>query len=190
MNDILTSLGKLSLTFQKTSIDLALVQPRVQTTISFLNSLKSNDGPVMKQLSKALNEDLTVYNLHADKQKEEKFKREVAHRYIDNLVIHFKDCFPDVELLEAFQLFEPAHIPTQESEELYDHGVLQLETLSQHYSPSLVDSKTAEKEWSHFLPEMSNLFLGKSIGSVLSSLTSNSVLLEMYPELSKLVAAA
>ena len=79
MSDILTSLGKLSLTFQKTSMDLALVQPRMQTTIYFLNSLKSNDGQVIKQLSKALNEDLTVYNLHADKQKEEKFKREVNH---------------------------------------------------------------------------------------------------------------
>ena len=171
-----------------------------------------------------------MYNLHADKQKEEKFKREVTDRYIDNLVIHLKDSFADVELLEAFQLFEPPEIPTEESEELYGHGFLQLQTLflkyyskgcgkseptARHfdlsgpvphilciqpsfnlsdihkiyqtmfcktgcfhttdYSPSLVDSKTAEKERSH-------LFLGEIIGSVLSSLTSNSVLLETYPE--------
>ena len=84
-------------------------------------------------------------------------KREVTCRYIDNLVIHLKDCFPDAELLEAFQLFEPAEILTEVSEELYDHDFLQLKAPSQHYSPSLVYCKKAE-EWSHFLPEMSNLF--------------------------------
>ena len=51
MYDILPSLNRLSLTFQCKDIDFSVIQPRVQSTISFLQSLKTNDGPIMKQLS-------------------------------------------------------------------------------------------------------------------------------------------
>lgn len=190
LSDILTSLNNLSLTFQKRDIDMSIVQPRVESTIFFLTSLKSVDGPIMKRLPQAIDEGLAIYNLHPTLEKIEKFKRTVIRPYIDSLVDNLKDRFPHIGLLDAFQLFNPAILPVPESEELLDHGFMQLQTLLDHYSPSLVDAIKANEEWSNFLPDMIRLFTKKTYYSVLSSLTSNTVLIATYPELSKLAAAA
>ena len=190
MSDILTCINKLSLTFQR-DIDLTIVQPLVQSTIIFLNSLKTADGAIMKQLPKAFEEDLAsyVHRLNPTREKRESFNRVILCPYIENLVTNIKNRFPDIELLDAVQMFNPALLPNSDSEEFSDHGYLQLQTLLTHYSPTLVDDTLANEEWSNFLPEMVTLFSGKSIQHVLSPLTSNSVLSTAYPHLSKLAGA-
>ena len=74
LSDILPSLNRLSLTFQRKDIDISVIQPRVHSTISFLEFLKTNDGPVMKQLPKLFEEDLIIFNINATSQKREDFK--------------------------------------------------------------------------------------------------------------------
>ena len=65
LSDILPSLNRLSLIFQRKDIEFSVVQPRVHLTISFLESLKSNDGPIMKQLPKIFEEELITFNFNA-----------------------------------------------------------------------------------------------------------------------------
>ena len=189
ISDILTSVNNLSLTFQKQNVDISIVQPCVQSTIVFLNSLKVSDGAIMKQLPKAI-EDLPSYSLNPTTSQKEKLNREVLCPYIDQLVNNIKDRFPDVELLDAVQIFDPTLLPQLASESFLNHGFSQLQTLLAHYSPSLVDDTLTTQEWTNFLPEMATLFSGKSMQYVLSALVSNPVLSAVYPNISKLAGAA
>ena len=189
LSDILPSLNWLSLIFQRKDIYFSVIQPRVHSTISFLESLKSNDGPVMKQLPKIFEEELITFNFNATSEKSDNFKRLVAVPYIGSICENLSDRFPHLDILDAFQIFSPEVLPT-DSEALLDHGHAQLQTLLGNYSPSLVDAQRIEEEWAHFLPDMTMHFKEKTIDSVLASLTSNSVYRDSFTELAKLAAAA
>ena len=148
ISDILTSVNNLSLTFQKQNVDISIVQPRVQSTIMFLNSLKVSEGAIMKQLPKAI-EDLQSYSLNPTTSQKEKLNREVLCPYIGQSVNNIKDRFPDIELLDAVQIFDPTPLPS-DSESFLNHGFPQLQTSLAHYSPSLVDDTLTTQEWTKF----------------------------------------
>ncbi|KAH3701682.1 hypothetical protein DPMN_076674 [Dreissena polymorpha] len=60
-------LTKLSLSFQKKNIDIAVVQPLIQSTISQLEYLTENDGPYMTMLNSAITENhLEIKNHRID----------------------------------------------------------------------------------------------------------------------------
>ena len=189
LSDILPSLNRLSLRFQRKDIDFSVIQPRVHSTITFIESLKNNDGPMVKQLPKLFEEELLIFNINATTEKQEEFKRLVTVPYIDSICENLSNRFPQLDILDAFQIFNPEVLPT-DGEALLDHGHAQLQTLLGNYSPSLVDAHKTEEEWEHFMPEISTRFKGKDITSVLASLTSNSVYKDSFPELAKLAAAA
>ena len=92
-----------SLTFQRKDIDFSVIQPRVYSTISFLQSLKANDGRIMKQLPKLFEEELIIFNFSATSEKKD--KRLVTVPYIDSICENLSDRFPQLDILDAFQIF-------------------------------------------------------------------------------------
>ena len=112
LSDILPSLNRLSLIFQRKDLDFSVIQPRVHSTISFLESLKTNDGPMMKLLPKTFEEELNAFNINTTGEKTENFKRVVIEPYIDSICENLSSRFPHLDILDAFQIFNPELLPS------------------------------------------------------------------------------
>ena len=74
----------------------------------------------------------------------ERFKKFVYDKYLHTLSEHIAHRFPDVELLEAFSLFDASTIP-EELELHGSHGQSELQVLIDHYGPHNVVHPEAAK---------------------------------------------
>ena len=73
-----------------------------------------------------------------------RFKRNVYDKYLQTLSEHIAHRCPDVELLEAFSLFDASTVP-EELELHGSHGQSELKVLNDHYSPHNVVHPEAGK---------------------------------------------
>ena len=118
LSDILPSLNRLSLIFQRKDLDFLIIH----STISFLESLKTNDGPMMNQKHLKRNVMPSTSILLGRKQKISK-----EWSLSPTLTVYVKSRFPHLDILDAFQIFNPELLPSSESEVLLDHGHGQLQ---------------------------------------------------------------
>ena len=143
--DILPPLANLSKAFQRKNLDYTLVQPLVSGTNSTLQNLKSTPGHHFATLDHVLATDLEPFAIHAPAV--DTFKTSSHDKYLDVVKSHLKRRFPDVELFEAFSIFDGKNWP--EELQLYHYGLEHLVTLANHLT-TLVDLDELKREWELF----------------------------------------
>ncbi|XP_071793337.1 zinc finger protein 862-like [Asterias amurensis] len=139
--DVLTATNHLSMAFQKNDISFATVRTRIQDCLDTLDGFKTQPGFFLEELEKELDEN--DGNFHGESinfqatrgdngQDQGEIFKQVRNNFLGHLEKNIHSRFPDVELLEAMQIFEPAAYPDN-SNALTIWGNNHLQTLLNHF---------------------------------------------------------
>lgn len=155
--DIMPILTKLSLSFQKKNIDIAVVQPLIQSTISQLEYLTENDGPYMTMLNSAVTENhLEIKNhiISMTKNKATHFKS-IRAEFIQQVISQLHRRFPehDTSVIRALAILGMKGITFVEKDKLLTHGKEEIQILCEKYGQQgsqcvpYVDEAKVKMEW-------------------------------------------
>lgn len=75
------------------------------------------------------------------------FKENIYRKYLDVLIQHLTNRFPDIHLLEAFSMFDGKIWPIHDQTQLQVFGNESLHILTEHFSPGLVNEDESMTEW-------------------------------------------
>ena len=144
--DVLPPLANLSRAFQKKDLDYTLVKPLVCGVRATLQNLKTTSGQHFANLGHVLGSDLEAFSIQIPEV--DTFKANIYDRYMYLDVIHtdLARRFPNLELLEAFSVFDGQSWP----DSLQSFGVENLVTLADHYTSTLVNLDELKGEWELF----------------------------------------
>ena len=112
LSDVLPHLSRLSRIFQKQDVDFSLVQPCLKTAIDSIKQYETAPGPNLSTLDHVLTTTLSDFNITPTNSQKEAFKSSIQVKYIQAIVRELQDRFPDVNGLDAFNIFDPQGIPT------------------------------------------------------------------------------
>ena len=145
-SDVLPPLASLSRAFQRKDVNFTVVKPLVNGTLAAINALRATPGEHFQRLSSVIAE-LEEYGVNPPSDSQvENFKRNVYDKYLKTLADHITYCFPDIDLLEAFSLFDASTIP-KELESHGSHSQSDLRVLTDHYGPhSVINGEEAKSE--------------------------------------------
>ena len=87
----------------------------------------------------------------------QRFRENVYVKYLDTVNKHLVNRFPDIDLLEAFSMFDGKNWP-EDSHLLQGFGNESSSTLTNHFSPALIDAVAAANEWEIFLFVLTHAF--------------------------------
>ena len=132
LNDVLSAVNRLSLVFQHSTIDLTIVWPLLSSTIQTLEKLQQEPATAFETNVKQLITKTTseVVALHqndesvpdSDGESEtdgqddlvkirlnepEKYETYVRQKFLAEVIKNLQDRFPQIEVLEAFSIFDP-----------------------------------------------------------------------------------
>ena len=143
MSDVLAQLDKLSLVFQEREIDLSRVQPLITSCIRAIEGMKDVPGPALQSLQTVLeelanNDIVVVTGENADTH----FHDNIQVKYCEALVSNLQNRFPDLPVISAFSVFDPALLTSDPT-----CGYDKLETLCNHYKFDVIECK---QEWIGF----------------------------------------
>ncbi|XP_071138765.1 zinc finger protein 862-like isoform X2 [Mytilus edulis] len=145
LSDILPHLNRLSKIFQKTTVDLSLIDSMVSATQMSLQHLLNQHGEHMTNLPD-LFQQLAEYGVKEDSTVVDKFKDKTYQQYINNVIENLHNRFPDTALLDAFSVFDPDLICKEDpATNEYIH-FKKLQTLASHFT-SVGDYQTASEEF-------------------------------------------
>ncbi|XP_060606407.1 zinc finger protein 862-like [Ruditapes philippinarum] len=160
--DIMPILTKLSLSFQKQDIDISLVQPLIQSTISQLEHLKQNNGHYMQLFNTALTEnglDLRDHSISASKNKQ-KHLSNIRSDFIQKIIAQLNVRFPqeDTSVISALAVLGLRGISFVQN--IPDHGKNEINKLCDFYGSSnndtdsepYIDSNQLRIEWEILKP--------------------------------------
>ena len=184
LHDVLPHLSRLSRVFQKRDVDLTLIQPCLKTTIDAIMGYKETPGPNLKRVDEVLATKLKDFGIKPTPIEKEAFKSGVQQVYVQAIVDELGNRFPNVELLDAFSIFDPKYIPTEESQ-LVSYGHDKLEVILSRYRED-VDPQECTSEWEGFKRLLHNTYSELSMHQVLHKLCTDQSLIMLFPNLSKL----
>ena len=144
LSDILPPLASLSRAFQRKDLDYSLVKPLVSGTLATLHNLKASPGQHFTSLDKVLDEDLAGFDIST--RHSYNFKENIYNKYLDAVESHLQQRFPDIDLIEAFSVFDGKSWP----ENLQGYGHHHLITLSTHFTDALINREELIGEWELF----------------------------------------
>ena len=144
LSDILPPLANLSRAFQRKDLDYTLVKPLVVGTRATLQNLMASPGQYFASLNQFLDSDLESFNIEVPAVNT--FRATIYSKYLDVVDSHLARRFPDIELLEAFSVFDGKNWP--DSLQLF--GVEHLITLADHFTPAIINSDEIRTEWELF----------------------------------------
>ena len=107
--DVLPPLANLSRAFRKTDLDYTLVKPLVSGMKAPIQNLKTTSGQHFATLAHVLANNLEAFNIQVPARAS--FKTEIYDKYLDIVSNHLARCFPNLELLETFSLFDGQNWP-------------------------------------------------------------------------------
>ena len=151
-------LSGLSKVFQSGTIDFSHICPSLQYTIDKLKEIADNQTPIV-ELKKDLSEGgrLSELQLNATENQIEKTSS-MLRKYTESLISNIEKRFSDsLEILKAFDIFNPFSVPERETLEFTVYGNEHIETMINHFFKDLEESKKEEirVEWKklkyHFL---------------------------------------
>ena len=131
MMDIMPVVTKLSILFQKTDVDIGLVELSVSECIASLRALKEKDGAF---LSKLLTTDLIdgkFRNKHRIAGVADVTLKSAKHKFVQAIIDNMEQRFPSCELLSAFGVLGMR--PFSEVENVDEWGADKIEILIHHY---------------------------------------------------------
>ena len=145
-SDILPPLASLSRAFQRKDVNFTVIKPLLNGTQAAINALLATPGENFQRLPFVVAE-LEDYGVKTPSDSQVAgFKKNVYEKYLQTLPEHITNRFPDVDLLEAFSLFDASTIP-EELELHGSHGQSELKVLSDHYGPhNVIHDEDAKSE--------------------------------------------
>ena len=189
-SDVLPHLACLSRAFQKKDIDFTMVKPLVVGTKAAVDALLLNAGEFFQSLPAAVG-DLQQYGVQQPSgSMADRFKHNVYEKYLGTLSEHITARFPDIGLLEGFDIFNPGEIPEDLSLQAH-HSEDTLDVLITHYGPhNVVEPASTKQELKIFNSVVASNpeFKKMSTRQLMSHLLKISELKLMFPNLTKLAA--
>ncbi|XP_060598671.1 E3 SUMO-protein ligase KIAA1586-like [Ruditapes philippinarum] len=140
--DALKPLTTLALTFERNDIDLSLVKPRMESTISSLKKLKQSEGLSTKRAAKIVSE----HNINVTEQKIESVKK-AEHLFIDNLVDHIERRLDSSDVVDCMSVFNMADQSTF-------YGNDEIMYLAEHFR---MDVDETLQEWETVKSSLANI---------------------------------
>ena len=188
--DVLPHVCFLSRLFQRESIDLAELGKSVNTTLCLLRPYQFGCNPddYLAKLDKQLDTidgALKCYVSPPSPADKKRFECEIQGPFIKKLCKNIEQRFPEVELLEAFTLFDPSKLPHSFDKAIESYyGKDKVDILSKYFVS--LDPHALRIYWTNFRTYMIQCREHMSMQAVLSKLATNSTMHQMYPQLSKL----
>ena len=216
LNDVLSAVNRLSLIFQRSAIDLTLVSPLLNSTILSLEKLQQESATEFEDKVKQLIATTTseVHKLHQSSESQseederdspaelvqirandpERFEVSVRQKFLAEISTNLRDRFPQVDLLEAFSIFDPAGLLGQDAiaEE-------KLEILLDHYysndsdGPIGKDREICRKEYRDFVSFVqghAKLRTCVSFQDLAQEILSKEAITHLFPTISELLVHA
>ncbi|XP_006819807.1 uncharacterized protein LOC102805733 [Saccoglossus kowalevskii] len=178
LSDVLPHLSRLSLLFQKQSIDVTLLETVVSSTIITINQLLTNEGQHTQNIDQYIEEYLSAHDIVVSQHKKDKFKSEVYSKYTAGVCTNLEDRFPDISLISAFSIFDPSTVNGVGNEE-------KVETLAEHYN---LDAEQTSREYDLIKVAMENTYHDKSYQDMMKIIITSYK--DLTPNLYKLAAIA
>ena len=189
-SDVLPPLASLSRAFQRNDVNFTVVKPLVNGILSAINALHATPGEHFQRLSSVIAE-IEEYGVNPPSDSQvENFKRNVYDKYLKTLADHITYRFPDMDLLEAFSLFDASTIP-EELDSNGSHSQSELRVLIDHYGPhSVTNGEEAKSELQVFNSVVAANSQLKQLPprKLMTHILSTTEIQAMFPNLSKLAA--
>ena len=112
--DVLPHICRLSRVFQREAIDLTELNRLVHTTLGVIQPLMQSSDPDghLAKVGEDIDEQLSTYITPLTQSQRDSFLNQIQKPFIQNLCDNLQQRFPDVELLDAFSIFDPSKLPT------------------------------------------------------------------------------
>ena len=189
-SDVLPPLASLSRAFQRHNIDFTIVKPLVSGTKATVDALLLTPGEFYKSLPSVLVE-LEQYGVQQpDDTMIDHFKQRVYNTYLRTLSEHISARFPDMGLIEAFDIFNPCNIPHELSLQS-QHGADMLEVLISQYGPHhVIETDLVKQELRIFnsVVAANHDLSSMTTPTLMSHLLKATEMSMMFPNLAKLAA--
>ena len=176
LSDVLPVLTSLSKVLQGEKLDFITVQPFVNGAVSTLQQMRDNPGLHMQKLTDDLSR-LAEFGVKGDPtgSRLADFKKDVSNKYLDNLINNIQSRFKDVEILQAYNMFDPE----------------QLNIFMQQYAQGeepIIQEEQCRQEWPLFRNMLASNFRHLTARQVLRHLAKETSIQDGFPELCKLAA--
>ena len=115
------------------------------------------------------------------------FKKDVSNKYLHNLINNIQYHFENVEILQAYSMFDPDQLPTDTP----IHGEEQLNIFMQQYAQGeepIIQEEPCRQEWPLFRNMLASNFRHLTASKVLRDLVKGTSIQGGFPELCKLAA--
>ena len=190
LSDVLPKLTSLSLVFQREDVDLTIVRPQVNATISSLNLLLSHPGPYMQGLEAVLSELSNSYDFAITENQKKSFKKNIHDQYLHNLIGNLEARFSDAGVLSALAtIFNPQKAMSCHTDLFGAFGDEEIATISVHFTTTVVKDILLQ-EWALFKHLLVSEFKEVSTRDIMSTMSANTTFSSLYPTLSKLASIA
>ena len=154
--DIIPVVTKLSLSFQKQDIDISIVQPLVQATISQLRWLLTNNGRYMQEFSSCINIDANLMNIKNHQISLTKNKQthlsNIRTEFITKVIEQIERRFPsnDLSVLSSLAILGMRGLSFVNKDKLSEHGCAEISMLCEAYGDeqsSFIDQSAVKMDW-------------------------------------------
>ncbi|XP_066298487.1 zinc finger protein 862-like [Branchiostoma lanceolatum] len=182
--DVLPQISSLSKIFQQKSLDLTEVQTTVEAKKKIVR--EARDAPIVGGRLEELDHDLgrqgRLHDLEIqDSPKQRQEFAALRRNFVDNIIDNLEECFPQMELLSAFSILDPAHLPETMTG---DYGWESINTLSEFYSEGAypINRRELKDEWIGFRQQLPS-YKGKTPKAMCQLVSSNITLSCQYPNI-------
>ena len=166
-SDILSHICRLSLVFQQQEVDLAVVRPQVNATLTCIAAHKDNPTPSLSKLDEDLDTSLQVLGIMVTPVKKVNFQTHIQKKYVKSLE-ELQNRFPNMELFDAFCIFNPCQLDT--------NALSRLQVLINHYGQGdapFVEEDALRVEWEQFKVLLGSTYKEMSHNQVLKLMAGN-----------------
>ena len=183
MCDVLPHLSRLSKLFQRKDVNLAHIEPMLNSTIDFMKRLEKERGSHLKCLNEVLNVDLRSFEIKCSEQDKSAFE-EIRKKFLSGVVKHLEIRFPQNQILSALGVLDPKNMP--EAGFVF-YGEEEIETLATHFD---YDNDELLSEWVQFRELMQSSFSELNLEDVveLVHVPKGEAVKESFPKMAKLLA--
>ncbi|CAH1242822.1 GAK [Branchiostoma lanceolatum] len=164
------------------------VWTEVQTTVEAKKKIvrEARDAPIVGGRLEELDHDLgrqgRLHDLEIqDSPKQRQEFAALRRNFVDNIIDNLEECFPQMELLSAFSILDPAHLPETMTG---DYGWESINTLSEFYSEGAypINRRELKDEWIGFRQQLPS-YKGKTPKAMCQLVSSNITLSCQYPNI-------
>ena len=206
LDEVLTAVNRLSLAFQRSTIDLTTIPPLLNSTVQALEKIKLESADSFKakvehliphsveegtglhlpELESASTPETTMIN-KTGAGEPERYDDQIRQKFVEKVITNVKERFPQVGILEAFSILDPSGV-LGEPETCMEY----LSMLLYQYDvegPMGIDRSDCEKEYTQFTSFVKDHTILKKITTLQQlseSVLTREPIIELFPNMNKL----